>query len=59
MRKALIVIDLKNDYLWAKRKEKFSYDTSQIIGRVNEIIKEYQSNGCDIVYIAGSYTIIG
>lgn len=52
MRKALIVMDLQNDYLWANRKEKFSYDTSQIINKVNDIIKEYQNNGYDIIYIA-------
>ena len=27
-KKALVVIDLQNDFLWEKRKAKFSYDTA-------------------------------
>ena len=29
--KALLVIDLQNDYLWEKRKNNFSYDTTKLV----------------------------
>jgi nicotinamidase-related amidase len=51
MKKALIVVDMQNDYLWDKRKENFSYDTNDLVSRVNEVIHEYQDNGADIIYI--------
>lgn len=49
--KALLVIDLQNDYLWNKRKPIFSYDTQTLIKTVNETIHDYRSNGYDIIYI--------
>jgi nicotinamidase-related amidase len=51
MKKALLVVDMQNDYLWDKRKELFSYDTNDLVPRVNEVIHEYQENGADIIYI--------
>ena len=51
-KKALIVIDMQNDYLWEKRKPKFSYDTEQLVGAVNSAIAEYREMGYDIIYIA-------
>ena len=50
-KKALIVIDLQNDYLWDKRKPMFTYDTDKLIGNVNRAIAEYKEKGYDIIYI--------
>ena len=50
-KKALIVIDLQNDYLWDKRKRMFTYDTDKLIGNVNRAIAEYKEKGYDIIYI--------
>ena len=50
-KKALLVIDMQNDYLWSKRKEMFSYDTEQLVGNVNQTIELYQENGYNIIYI--------
>ncbi len=52
MKKALLVIDLQNDYLWQKRQNKFTYDSDKLISSVNHIIQEYKDNGYDIIYIA-------
>ena len=30
--KALLVIDMQNDYLWDKRKPIFTYDTDKLTG---------------------------
>jgi len=35
MSKALLVIDMQNDYLWDKRKPMFSYDRDALTGSVN------------------------
>lgn len=51
-KKALIVIDMQNDYLWEKRKAKFSYDTKQLVGAVNSAIADHRQKGYDIIYIA-------
>ncbi len=51
MKKALIVVDMQNDYLYEERKEIFSYDTDNLVERVNNVIHEYQDNGSDIIYI--------
>ena len=50
-KKALLVIDMQNDYLWSKRKEMFSYDTDDLVGNVNRAIESYQEKGYDIIYI--------
>ena len=50
-KKALLVIDMQNDYLWSKRKEMFSYDTKELVGNVNQAIEQYQEEGYDIIYI--------
>ena len=50
-KKALLVIDMQNDYLWEKRKPMFSYDTEKLVGDVNKLIAAYKENGCDIIYI--------
>ena len=50
-KKALIVIDLQNDYLWEKRKSMFTYDTDKLVGDVNRAIETYSAQGCDIIYI--------
>ena len=50
-RKALLVIDMQNDYLWDKRKPMFSYDTDKLTGDVNRLIAIYGDRGYDIIYI--------
>ena len=49
--KALIVIDMQNDYLWDKRKPMFTYDTDKLVANVNNAISTYKENGYDIIYI--------
>ena len=39
MKKALLVIDMQNDYLWEKRKARFSYDTQTLTAAVNALIR--------------------
>ena len=51
-RKALLVIDMQNDYLWEKRKPMFSYDSKKLTENVNASIVEYKAKGWDIIYIA-------
>lgn len=51
-KKALVVIDMQNDYLWDKRKPMFSYDTDALTAAVNQAIAAYQAKGYDIIYIA-------
>jgi len=51
-KKALIVIDMQNDYLWAKRKPMFSYDTDQLVKNVNRAAAFYKDKGYDIIYIS-------
>ena len=51
-KKALIVIDMQNDYLWDKRKDMFSYNTKQLVNSVNNAILSYSEKGYDIIYIA-------
>lgn len=51
-KKALVVIDMQNDYLWAQRKPMFSYDTDALVDAVNQAIAAYQAQGSDIIYIA-------
>ena len=41
-KKALLVIDMQNDYLWSNRKEMFSYDTETLVGNVNQAIEQYR-----------------
>ena len=50
-KKALLVIDLQNDYLWDKRKPMFTYDTDKLVGDVNKLVAAYKENGYDIIYI--------
>ena len=49
--KALVVIDMQNDYLWSKRKAMFTYDTDELVRNVNKAIDEYCEKGYDIIYI--------
>ncbi|MBR6383276.1 MAG: isochorismatase family protein, partial [Lachnospiraceae bacterium] len=51
MKKALLVIDMQNDYLWSKRKEMFTYNTDELVKNVNEAIESYKNDGFDIIYI--------
>ncbi len=51
-KKALIVIDMQNDYLWKKRKAKFAYDTDTLVANVNDTIGEFACRGDDVIYIA-------
>lgn len=51
MKKALMVIDMQNDYLYEKRKERFSYNTNQLTACVNDIIHKYKYENCDVIYI--------
>ncbi|SEL20328.1 isochorismatase family cysteine hydrolase [Ruminococcus albus] len=50
-KKALLVIDMQNDYLWAERKPMFSYDTERLVRSVNETIAQHKASGDDIIYI--------
>ena len=38
MSAALLVIDMQNDYLYERRKRRFSYDTEQLTSAVNALI---------------------
>lgn len=49
--KALLVIDMQNDYLWDKRKSMFTYDTDKLVDDVNQAILTYKESGYDIIYI--------
>ena len=49
--KALLVIDMQNDYLWDKRKTMFTYDTDKLVDDVNQAILTYKESGYDIIYI--------
>ena len=51
-KKALLVIDMQNDYLGPNRKAMFSYDAAELTASVNRAIHRYQSDGADILYIA-------
>lgn len=51
MKTALIVIDMQNDYLYEKRKDRFAYDTAALTASVNELIHRYADNGNDVIYI--------
>ena len=50
-KKALLVIDMQNDYLWAERKPMFSYDTDSLVKSVNDTIAQHKASGDDIIYI--------
>ena len=50
-KKALLVIDMQNDYLWDKRKSMFLYDTAMLTSNVNKAIDSYKEDGYDIIYI--------
>lgn len=51
MKKALLVIDMQNDYLWEKRHKRFSYDTEALCASVNKLIHEFDDNKDDVIYI--------
>ena len=51
MKNALIVIDMQNDYLYEKRKDRFSYDTPALVGAVNALIHKHHDLGDDVIYI--------
>ena len=51
MSTALLVIDMQNDYLYEKRREKFAYDTQKLTDAVNTLIHSYADNGCDVIYV--------
>ena len=51
-KKALIIIDMQNDYLWEKRKSMFSYDTEKLTSAVNKAAHSFSEQGCDVIYIA-------
>lgn len=51
-KKALIVIDMQNDFLWDKRKAMFSYDTAALTAAVNGKIHQFEQAGDDVIYIA-------
>ncbi len=50
-KKALIVVDMQNDYLWSNRKKMFCYDTTELVNAVNNVIREFSEQGNDIIYI--------
>ena len=51
MKTALIVIDMQNDYLYEKRKPFFAYNTEELTGAVNALIRQYHAEGSDVIYI--------
>ena len=52
---ALLVIEMQNDLLWSKRKEKFTYDTEKLTAAVNAAIAAYSAEGADVIYIAQAF----
>lgn len=54
-KKALIVIDLQNDFLGESRRPMFSYNTDELAAAVNRSIASYKEAGCDIIYIKQYY----
>lgn len=50
-KKALLVIDMQNDYLWDKRKPAFTYDSEKLVQNINDAITSYHELGYDIIYI--------
>lgn len=52
MNKALLVIDIQNDYFWDKRLKNFTYDTPKVINNINVTINKYKNEGYDIIYIS-------
>ena len=54
-KKALVVIDMQNDFLWEKRKAKFLYNTNELVNAVNNAVFYYKKSGYDIIYIAQMY----
>ena len=51
MKKALLVIDMQNDYLYEKRKPRFAYRTEELTAAVNALIRQYHEEGSDVIYI--------
>ncbi len=51
MKTALLVIDMQNDYLSDKRKSRFFYDTPALTAAVNALIRRYDGEGNDVIYI--------
>ena len=54
MKKALLVIDIQNDFLWENRdKKKFPYkNIDKLISNINYNIEKNIEEGNEIVYIA-------
>ena len=50
-KKALIVVDMQNDYLWNRRKKMFSYNTPELVNTVNSLISEFSERGDDVIYV--------
>ena len=50
-KRALLVIDIQNDYFWEKRKAMFTYDSDALVGHINRTIADYKEKGYDIIYI--------
>lgn len=50
-KKALIVVDMQNDYLWNRRKKMFSYNTPELVNAVNSLISEFSKRGDDVIYV--------
>ncbi|MBR3268271.1 MAG: cysteine hydrolase [Oscillospiraceae bacterium] len=50
--KALLVIELQNDFLWEKRRAKFPYDTEKLTAAVNGAIEQAQAAGTDVIYLS-------
>ena len=49
MKVALLVIDMQNDYLYEKRMKRFAYDTEELVGRVNGLIRRASAAGQDVI----------
>ena len=50
-KKALVVIDMQEDYLNARRKKMFTYDTDALVTAVNRAVSVFREQGCDVLYV--------
>lgn len=46
---ALLVIEMQNDFLWEKRKQKFPYNTEKLVSAVNSEIQKARAEGNDVI----------
>lgn len=47
----LIVCEMQNDFLWEKRKSKFSYDAEKLTAAVKEAAEAVRAEGGDVIFL--------